>query len=140
MICIRERLFYPLLALFIFMAVYAFVSPFRGWIKDTFSGTVEAARIVKKSNRPTVTFMAGVEILSVDTKSNKIRGLGKAGSLTADKILYTERDFDLTDAAIERDDGTPATINDLSGGNYVYIHGKTKKDGTFSVNKVIIPQ
>ena len=139
----KEKLFYPLLALFIFMAVYVFVPPSRGWFKNIFDGTVGAARIVKnnkKSNQPSVTFMANVKIFSVDIEGNKIRGLGQAGSLTADKILYAERDFDLTEAVIERTDGTSATINDLSGVNYVYVHGKTKKDGTFSVNKVIIPQ
>ena len=142
MICLKEKLFYPLLALFIFMAVYVFVPPSRGWFKNTFDDGIGAARIVKgkKSNQPSATFMANVEIFSVDTEGNKIRGLGKAGSLTADRILYAERDFDLTEAAIERADGTLATINDLSEVKHVYIQGKTKKDGTFSVNKVIIPQ
>ncbi len=140
----KEKLFYPLLALFIFMAVYVFVPPSRGWFKDVFDGTVGAARIVKnnkKSNsQSSVTFMANVKISSVDVEDNKIRGQGQAGSLTADPLLYAERDFDLEKAAIERADGTSATINDLSGVDYVYIQGKTKKDGTFSVDKVIIPQ
>lgn len=140
MICVKNKFFYPVLAVLVFLLVAGYVPSLNKTMKGVFNLQAIAGGKGpnKSSNHKPVTFIENVKILSADSATKVLHGIGETGSHGAQDFMYKELDYDFSNAAIENKEGNIKTADDVSTAKRVYLHGINYQDGTFEITKVVI--